>query len=142
VPVEQEQKRTMASLPLPASQWQPAPRALAIVGTAGPAARLTALEWSVVAMAERDGLSSIREPSRLISALGSIFGIRRPNKLANEGLEALRRIAILAWHYGWDVPKSELAAFLSAGFSLDQFELIQKSIGQARSARRRRRAAR
>lgn len=93
-------------------------------------------------MAERDGLSSIREPSRLISALGSIFGIRRPNKLANEGLEALRRIAILAWHYGWDVPKSELAAFLSAGFSLDQFELIQRSIGQARSARRRRRAAR
>ena len=35
-----------------------------------------------------------------------------------------------------------LLFLLSAGFSLDQFELIQKSIGQARSARRRRRAAR
>jgi hypothetical protein len=132
----------MASLPVSAPQFHPqgAPKAPAIVGTAAPAARLSALEWSIVAMAERDGLSSIREPSRFIAALGAIFGIKRPNRLANEGLEALRRIAILAWHYGWNVPKSELAAFLAAGFSTDQFELIQNSIGQARAARRRRTA--
>jgi len=136
----------MASLPVPAPQFQPqgASKAPAIVGTAAPTARLSALEWSVVAMAERDGLSSIREPSRLIAALDAIFGIKRPNRLANDGLEALRRTAILAWHYGWNVPKSELAAFLAAflaaGFSTDQFELIQNSIGQARAARRRRTA--
>ena len=131
----------MASLPISATTWeQGVAQKPVIVGAAAPAARLSALEWSVVAMAERDGLSSIREPSRLISALGAIFGIKRPNRLANEGLEALRRIAILAWHYGWDVPKSELAAFLAAGFSADQFELIQNSIGQARAARRRRTA--
>jgi len=131
----------MASLPVHA-QFQPQAvgKARAIVGTAAQAARLSALEWSVVAMAERDGLSSIREPSRFISALGAIFGIKRPNRLANEELEALRRIAILAWHHGWNVPKSELAAFLAAGFSTDQFELIQNSIGQARAARRRRTA--
>ena len=129
----------MASLPVPA-QFQPhgVRKATAIVGTTAQAARLSALEWSVVAMAERDGLSSIREPSRFISALGAIFGIKRPNRLANEELETLRRIAIFAWHHGWAVPKSELAAFLAAGFSTDQFELIQNSIGQARAARRRR----
>ena len=129
----------MASLPVPAHQFRPqrAPKAPAIVGTAAPAPRLTALEWSVVAMAERDGLSSIREPSRFISALGAIFGLKRPNRLANEGLEAVRRIAILAWHFGWNVPNSELTAFLEAGFSTDQFELIQNSIGRARGTRRR-----
>ena len=130
----------MASLPVPAHYFQPASKASNIVGTTAPVARLSALEWSVVAMAERDGLSSIREPSRFITALSALFGIKRPNKLANEGLEALRRIAILAWHYGWDVPKSELRDFLAAGFSTDQFELIQNSIGQARAARRRRTA--
>jgi hypothetical protein len=129
----------MASLPLPAPQPKAA-RAATIVGKATPPVRLSALEWSVVALAERDGISSIREPSRFIAALRPIFGIKRPNRLANEGLEALRRIAILAWHYGWNVPKSELAAFLEAGFSTDQFELIQTSIGQARAARRRRAA--
>ena len=29
-----------------------------------PAARLSALEWSVVAMAEQDGIESLREPGR------------------------------------------------------------------------------
>lgn len=130
----------MASLPLPVPQprftsLQPTPP---VVGTAPPPARLSALEWSVVALAERDGLSSIREPSRFITALGSLFGLKRPNRLANERLEALRRIAILAWHHRWNVPKSELASFFEAGFTADQYELIQNSIGQARSARRRR----
>ena len=130
----------MASLPLPMPQQQlnalqPTP---SIVGTASAPARLSALEWSVVAMAERDGLSSIREPSRFIAALSSLFGLRRNNRLANERLEALRRLAILAWHHRWNVPKSELASFFGAGFTGDQYELIQTSIGQARSARRRR----
>ena len=130
----------MASLPLAVPQLQlnsAAPKPM-IVGTATPPARLSALEWSVVAMAERDGLSSIREPGRFIVALGSLFGFKRPNRLANERLEALRRIAILAWHHRWNVPKSELASFFDVGFTVDQYELVQASIGQARLARRRR----
>ena len=135
----------MASLPSPVWKSQSdvfaAPETAAMVGAAtSPPARLGALEWSVVAMAERDRLSSVREPSRFISALNAIFGIKPPNRLANDRLEALRRIAVLAWHYGWNVPKSELAAFIEAGFSTDHFELIQNSIGQARAARRRRAA--
>jgi hypothetical protein len=108
-----------------------------MVGSVVPQARLSALEWSVVAMAESDGLSSIRQPGRFVSALSSIFGISRPNRLANERLEALRRIAIFAWNSGWNVPKRELASFIDAGFTTDQFELIQRSIGQARLGRRR-----
>jgi len=130
----------MASQPLLALEWQPHEAADPpfLIGTEAPAARLSALEWSVVAMAESDGLASIREPGRFISALNAFFGLNRPNRLANERLEALRRVAILAWHYGWNVPKSEFAAFIDAGFSADHFELIQNSIGQAKAARRRR----
>lgn len=133
----------MASLPLPALQSNNSGsfEAPQIVGTAATVpARLSALEWSIVAMAERDGLSSIREAGRYTRALRSFFGFKQPNRLANERLEALRRVAILAWHHGWNVPKSELAAFFDVGFTSDQFELIQNSLGQARAARRRRRA--
>lgn len=91
-------------------------------------------------MAERDGLSSIRDESRYVRAIRSFFGIKRPNPLANERLEILRRIAVLAWHYGWNVPKTELAQFLAAGFTSDEYELVQSSIGQARAARSRKRA--
>lgn len=133
----------MASLPLPSRQSPlprfAAPEAQAIVGTSPTSpARLSALEWSIVAMAEWDGIGSIRERSRFISALGSLFGLARKNRLANDRLETLRRVAILAWRYRWNVPKSEVAAFLAAGFSAEQYELIQTSIGEARSARRRR----
>lgn len=130
----------MASQPLPASfrPSAPAPRAVPsqIVSTV-PQPRLSALEWSVVAMAERDGLSSIREPGRFLSALASLFGVTRPNRLASDRLESLRRVAIFAWNDGWNVPKAEVVAFLEAGFTTDQFELVQRSIGEARTNRRR-----
>ena len=114
----------MASLPLP-----------------GPSSgRLSALEWSVVAFAQRDSLASLREPGRLVAALGSLFG-RRDHRVADPRLETLRRIAVLAWHRGWQVPTSELRAFVRAGFSLDQYELVQNSIARGRAARRRRNAA-
>jgi hypothetical protein len=115
---------------LPARRFEPAPVEVA--------ARLSALEWSIVAMAERDSVSSLREPGRFLSALQSIFGIRRVNRLANDKLEALRRVAVHAWHFRWNVPDSELQEFLSAGYSLDQYQLVQLSIAQARAGRGRR----
>lgn len=98
--------------------------------------RLSALEWSVVAFAQRDSLASLREPGRLAAALGSLFG-RRDQRVIDPRLESLRRIAVLAWHRGWQVPASELKAFVKAGFSLDQYELVQASIARGRSASRR-----
>ncbi|RZL51956.1 MAG: hypothetical protein EOP65_16515, partial [Sphingomonas sp.] len=49
-----------------------------------PAARLTGLEWSVVALARKDALSSLRRPGRMASALGALF--RQPHNpmLADE----------------------------------------------------------
>jgi hypothetical protein len=132
----------MASQPITAWPHEPAPVALKLakprlvpVETIAPEAaaaqpRLSALEWSVVALAERDTIASLREPGRIAAALESLFGLHRPSKLANPRLEVLRRVAVFAWRQGWKVPKSELQAFLAEGFSLDHYELIQASIAK------------
>jgi len=133
----------MASLPVPAEHLYSSPLAASdpgMVGTATPPARLSVIEWSIVAMAERDGLGSIREPSRYTRAWRRFLGLKITNRLANERLETLRRVAVLAWHHGWNVPKSEVKNFFEAGFTGDQFELIQNSVGKARTARARSRA--
>ena len=92
------------------------------------------LEWSVIALARRDRIASLREPGRIATALRAVFGTARPGRLADGRLEALRRIAVLAWHYGYAVPVSELRAFLAAGFSSDQYEMLQTSIARGRVA--------
>ena len=98
------------------------------------------LEWSVIALAQRDRLASLRKPGRVATALGNLFGTSRNPRLADERLEALRRMAVLAWHYSYVVPVSELKAFLAAGFSVNQYEALQASIGQGRAEAARRRA--
>lgn len=92
---------------------------------------LSALEWSVVALARRDGLGSLSQPSRIAMAMGRIFGTGSDPRLADPRLEALRRLAVLAWRQGYVVPSSELKRFLAAGFTLDQFETMLKSITSA-----------
>lgn len=131
----------MASLPIidiiPAPQ-RPTKPALTLVPTerqpeAEPeAVRLSAFDWSIVALAERDTLSSLREPGRLGKAMELLFGLGRPNKLANSRSETLRRISVWAWRRGWQIPKSEINDFIDAGFTLDQLELIQRSIARSR----------
>lgn len=98
--------------------------------------RLGALEWSVVAIARNDSLSSLRAPGRMSVALGNIFGRRQNPRLADPRLEALRRMAVLAWHQGFAVPVSEIKAFLAAGFTADQYETVLASIGTARLNRK------
>jgi hypothetical protein len=102
-------------------------------------ARFSALEWSVIALAANSGLSSLREPGRIAAALGGLFARSRRND-PDPRLEALRRIAILAWRRGWSVPSSELRAFVTSGFSLEQYELLQNSVGRARMRATRRRS--
>lgn len=98
--------------------------------------RLSALEWTVVALAQRDRMSSLAEPGRLAMALGSVFGLRRSPRLADSKLEALRRMAVLSWHRGFSVPVDELKAFFKAGFSTAQYETLLDSISAARSRMR------
>jgi hypothetical protein len=102
-----------------------------------PEPRFSALEWSVIAVARRDRLSSLRRPGRMAMALGQVFGTNRHNpRLADATLEALRRMAVLSWYRGFAVPAHEVAAFLDAGFTLGQYETMLASISAARSRRR------
>jgi hypothetical protein len=103
--------------------------------TAPTAPSFSGLEWSVIALAQRDRVSSLREPGRIATALRTVFGTGRPGRLADERLEALRRIAVFAWHHGYSVPMSELRTFLKAGFSTDHYEMLQASIARTRTAR-------
>ncbi|UZK67264.1 hypothetical protein [Sphingomonas sp. M1-B02] len=102
---------------------------------ARPASSLTALEWQVVAIAQRDRLSTLEEPGRMAIALGAIFGGQRANpKLADARLEALRRLAVLAWHRGYALPPHEIRAFHAAGFTTEQYESLLASISRGRAA--------
>ena len=128
----------MAARPLPAWTDKRIPDALPRpVEKTVPKAGLSDLEWSIVAMAERDSLSSLRKPNRFWSLINAIFGLKPANRLANDTLESLRRVAVLAWRYRWNVPETELRAFLAAGYSWDQHELLQNRIAQARADQRR-----
>lgn len=95
----------------------------------------SALEWSVVAIAQKDRLSSLGMPGRLSIALGTIFGSPKPNpQLADPKLEALRRVSVLAWHHGYSVPRHEIHAFHQAGYTPEHYEKLLASISRGRSA--------
>ena len=98
----------------------------------------SALEWSVVAIAEADKLSSLRQPGRMAVAMGTLFGDRHNPRLADPRLEALRRMAVLSWHHGFVVPGHAVRDFTAAGYTLDQYETLVASIGAARARRQRR----
>jgi hypothetical protein len=104
----------------------------------GEPAGFGALEWAVVALAERDSPSSLGSPGRLSLALGAVFGVRRRNPaLADARLEALRRMAVLVWRRGDTVAAAEVDAFVAAGFTPAQFALLRASIAVARLRRKR-----
>ncbi len=114
----------------------------AVEPTAEPAATgFSGIEWTVIALAARDKLSSLGEPGRLSRALGGLFGLGSSSKLADPRLEALRQMAVQAWHHGYLLPASEIGRFIAAGFNLDQFETLLASVATRRSTRRRRIAA-
>ena len=89
------------------------------------------LEWSVIRLARGDELSSLREPGRFGRFINWMMGRGGSPELANERLEALRKIAVLSWHFGFTVPSEDVADFLSAGFTPDQYELLVMSISAA-----------
>ncbi|HCB75464.1 MAG TPA: hypothetical protein DEP91_04715 [Sphingomonas bacterium] len=100
------------------------------------------LEWSVVALARRDKVASLREPGRVAVAMGVLFGERPNPRLADPRLEALRRMAVLSWRHGYEVDTSEIRRFVDAGYDLRQYELMVDSIAadKARAAGTRRAA--
>ena len=95
------------------------------------------LEWSVIRHARVDSLSTLREPGRFSRFVNWLMGRTGTPELANERLEALRRMAVLSWHYGFTVPGDDVANFFSKGFSPDQYELMVSSISAAISGPKR-----
>lgn len=114
--------------------------AMGVYGDA-PAAHHTgfsALEWQVIALAQRDGLSTLTTPGKLTMALNLVFGFQRINpELANPALEILRRTAVLAWHRGYALPQSQINAFHAAGYTEHQLETLLGSVGAGRLAHKR-----
>jgi hypothetical protein len=94
------------------------------------------LEWSVIRLAKVDRLWTIRAAGRVRRVWNWLLARGNP-ALANEKLEALRRMAVLTWHYGFTVSGEDVRNFLSAGFSPDQYELMAGSINAALSTPRR-----
>jgi hypothetical protein len=113
-----------------ASIAAPAVRGPAIVDSLSP------LEWSVVMLARLDGRGSLRPAGRWTSLLRAVFKRHNP-KLADPRLEALRRMAVLAWQSGYTVPSHEVRSFLDAGFTAGQYELLVDRISIARILPRR-----
>ena len=90
----------------------------------------TDLEWSIIRLARTDELWTIR-PAGLVRRFWNML-LGRPNpQLANPQLEALRRMAVLSWHYGFSVAGEAVADFLSEGFTIAQYELLVSSIARA-----------
>jgi len=96
-------------------------------------AAFSPLEWSVIRLARIDRLWTIRTAGRLRRFWNWLAGRGNPS-LANPQLEALRRMAVLTWHYGFTVPGNDVSEFLSAGFTPDQYELMAGRINSALSA--------
>ncbi len=88
----------------------------------------SALEWSVIALAQRDTLRSLASPGRMSRAIGSLFGLGATSRLADPRLEALRRMAVHAWRRGFAVPIAEIDHFLSHGFTETQMEALVVSV--------------
>ena len=80
------------------------------------------LEWSIIRLARIDRLWTIRTAGRLRRFWNWFVGRGNP-ELANPKLEALRRMVVLTWHFGFTVPGEDVSEFISAGFSPDQYEL-------------------
>ena len=105
---------------------RPAPKPDPVIERVG----FSPLEWSIVRLARMDRLWTIR-PLGPVRRLWNWLTGRGNPQLASERLEALRRIAVLSWHFGFTVPGRDVADFLAAGFTTDQYELLVSSVRRA-----------
>jgi hypothetical protein len=113
---------------------RPAP-AVPAISVEAQATSFSAQEWQIVDLARTDGLRSLRGPGSFARLRKWIWGEEHSPTLASERLEALRRLAVEAWHKGYAVSLSALAAFRAAGFSTAQLELLLATISAGRTAR-------
>jgi len=92
---------------------------------------LSELEWRIVEMARVDGPRSLNTDGFWASLARKLFGISVAQGLANEGLEALRRFCVRAWH--WDLIRtSDMAALIEGGYSRRDMQQILAHVASYR----------
>jgi hypothetical protein len=90
------------------------------------------VEWAVISLARHDSLATLHEPRR--SKLGRLlFGQPRTYSLSGERLEALRALAVEAWHQPLAISLPALGGFIAAGFSNAQLGLLLQTTGALRA---------
>ena len=97
-----------------------------------PRASFSALEWSVIAIAQRDSLDSLEAPGRIAQGMSVLLGSRQNPRLADDRLEALRRTAVLVWHASEPLDDEEIETFLAADFTRAQYDLLTASVARGR----------
>lgn len=99
---------------------------------------LSTLERRVIELARDDGLASLRPPRKRSWLARLVLGPQPPSPvLANERLEALRRLAVQAWHHGYQLPASALKAANDAGYSEAQIGAVIDFVVRVRKPLRR-----
>lgn len=99
----------------------------------GIAEALTSLEHRVIELARRDGLETLHAPRKRGWFARLILGPQPASPmLANERLEALRKLAVQVWHKGYLMPPSALNEAHAAGFSEDEIGAVVDTIGRTR----------
>ncbi len=92
---------------------------------------LSALEQSVVALAQFDPLSTTRAPGPLMRLLRGAFGIEPPNRLANKRLEVLRRYSVILRERSGRPEPCEVEAMKESGFSEAKIREVDFLIARA-----------
>ncbi len=102
-----------------------------------PVETLSALEWRVVELAQADGLKSLQPVRKRRWIARFVLGPTPPPKtLADERLEALRRLAVHAWHAGYTLPASAIGKAVKAGYSdLQVGAVIDNIVGRKLATR-------
>jgi hypothetical protein len=86
-------------------------------------------EWTVIDLAEHDGVWSLKTESRLARLATWLFGIEPPRPLANKRLESLRRLAVRIWRQG-KLTRAAVEEFVAAGFSSRQADAVLAKINR------------
>lgn len=98
---------------------------------------ISAIEWRVVDLAEHDARASLRPFRKRGWFARLILGPQPPSRqLANERLEALRRLAVHAWHDGYLLPVSAIKDAMTAGYTELQAGRVIDRIVEKRHARK------
>ncbi len=98
-----------------------------------PVARLSMLERQVIQLAAADGRWSLSGSGRFQSVLAWLFGLERPNPLADPRLEALRRYAVTIRLNAAQLTREEDNRMTSIGFSAGAIaEIRELALGTIR----------